>query len=254
MNNKSILSKVFFLAILIYISQIYSQEKFPPNKDLKGSSLTTDERFEGIRQFEDVSIGQLRLKATIVNYEEQLPENVEHFTIGFYIDESIQSNDIDILMEDKMGKSYYMIPVRRHWNIGFGKFQWNSSFANSYGIELYDLYAKIEVKKPGLVNTIVPVMLFYNKIPIEIKAYKFVFTSTKQVTLKYAIYDEQYNEVISGLLRYQPKNTEIEFLWHCGDADAGQYQLLVDYTLIGEGRVEEFSDTYEFYHIKTPNY
>lgn len=211
--------------------------KFPPERDRKGSPLSNDERYEGIRRYEDVSGGRFKLKSALAEYKEERQADSGYFKIGFYVDESIESKDIDILLEDRKGKLYYMIPVRKQWSNGFQEFRWDNDFADSHEVKLYDLYAKAEVKEPGLVSRIVPIVLYYSAKPDRVEKYKFIFVCNRQVTVQYTIYDEQGNEKDSGLRRRKPKDTEIVITWNCEDAPSGRYQLLVEYTFIG-GRVE----------------
>ncbi|UCD38366.1 MAG: hypothetical protein JSW54_02485 [Fidelibacterota bacterium] len=243
-----------WLAMVFFVLGIHptgAQEKFPPEEDKRGSPEERDERHEGIRKYENVSAG-LEMKSAVVVYHENHPESREYFHLDFYIDQAIQQQEIEILIEDSEGKSYYMMPVRKHWESGVQTFLWNSSFARSHGLEVENLYAFAHVSRHGLLSSIVPIAVYHDTEPTKVVAYEFVFFAGRKVTLKYSIYDEQGKLADSGILRYQPENSEIIIIWDCRDAPDGAYELLVKYTY-ADGDVEEYSNLYEFYHLNILN-
>jgi hypothetical protein len=225
-------------------------ERFPPERDKRGSAATNDLRYEGIRQYEDVNAGQLTLKSAIIQYKEKPDTNSSQFNLLFYIDDIDKSDSVDILLEDKIGKSYYMIPANTKWRPGVNSFRWDGSFAGDSGIGLYDLYAKAEVVEP-LVTTIFPIALYYDNKLQRVERYSFILISTRQVTVKYDIYDDEDTIKTSGVFRRHAANTDIEIIWDSGHAKEGRYWLELEYTFISGGPVQTLYDTYEFYHTST---
>ena len=183
----------------------------------------------------------------MIQYDEERVKNSRYYKIGFFVNEELKPNEIKIMLEDKIGKWYYMIPVRMKWSSKFQEFKWESDFAKKNGIKLYDLYAIAKVKRIAPTISIIPITLYYEKIPDNINKYSFIFISSQQVTIQYHIFNEDRKLIIKNILLDQPRNEEIKISWDCKDAPEGKYYLVVKYSFSNVIRVENFSDTYEFY-------
>ena len=235
------------VVVTLHVSHLSAQERFPHQSDLKDDPP----RFEGIRQYEDVSVGKLTLLSARVIYNESPPLNPVQYNMSIFLGEDESSENIEVVLEDNRNKSYYMVPIIEKWGKGVQEFGWNSDYAINIGLDLYDLYAKAEVKELQFAKTVYPVILYYTVKPNIVDGYQFIFTSIKKSTLRYHLYDEQGGELITKLLKHQPSNSEIIIELNLADAEPGKYILFIEYTLTGNGTVESgLSDTYDFLHVK----
>ena len=223
-----------------------SQEKFPHQKDRRGTKEANDLRYEGIRRYEDVVVTQLVLRSATIQYPQAPPINLSHVTIGFFIDSTIQSQNIEILIRDKLDKSYYMVPARAKWARGFQNFRWSADVVNRLGISLQDLYADAHTARSGIV---VPTLVYGGDKPTWTGKYEFVFAATAQIWLKYWIVDETGGEQDAGEFKNQPKNSDFSIYWDGSNFPPGVYTLRVRYSLFSEGSSEKDSDLFPFYHL-----
>ena len=109
--------KILFLAYLLLIcvfTTLYTKDKFPPEEDLVDSKY-----YEGYREYKNVSgAGQIKLISFLAQYKRETPTDSSFFKIGFHIPTELANKNIDIFVEDRMQKSYYMIPVQKRWLAG----------------------------------------------------------------------------------------------------------------------------------------
>jgi len=238
--NGLILSMLCSICVVFIV---HAYEKFPPEKDLVDQSY-----YEGIREHINVSAGQVKLKSFTARYaKDQADDDDPNFNIDFYVSREFLDKDIDIFVEDRGTKAYYMIPVRKQWEEGFQTFRWSRRKAQKYGIALPDLFGLAKVGASDFAQTIIPLTFYHADKPAQIENYEFVFVASRTANLKYMIVDESEQEAVFRSLKNQPRNKNITVRWNCKNAAPGKYILFVEY-LLKNGKIVQGSDTYEFYH------
>jgi hypothetical protein len=133
---------------------------FPPESDTKGSDQSHDLRFEGIRQYREVS--ETVLKSVTIGKTEKDETNTNRCHLLFYVPEDSYSKNISILLENKEGLKYYMIPRRKDWDGGNNDFSWDSSFSLQNNVHLKNLYALATKRESGIATTVFPILLYYS--------------------------------------------------------------------------------------------
>jgi hypothetical protein len=241
MNGK-ILS--LYLLSICFISISHTQEKFPPAED-----IVDDKYYEGYRNYTNVSAGQVKLISCLAQYTQKTPADSSFFNFGFYVPVDLEDKDIDIFIEDRKQKSYYMMPIQKKWSKGFQTFNWEGRKAKAKHIGLDNLFGVATLKRDSdLAQTIVPITFFDSQQPAEIESYEFVFVATRRANLRCTIFDESEHEVLRPVsFQNQPKNKNVIFKWDCSNVGSGKYILQLEYVLTNGQRVKS-QNIYQFYH------
>lgn len=221
-------------------SPLYSQQ-WPPPKDLVDSKY-----YEGYRTQENIGAAA-KLISFLAQHTREISYDSSLFNIGFLVPTELTNKDIDIFIEDRNLRSYYMIPVQKRWPAGRQTFTWNSKRAADQNIGLFDMFGLAKLKDSDFGEKIIPITFYYSHKPAQIEHYEFVFVVTLKANLKYTIFDEAEKEVAKGVFRDQPRNKNIIIKWDIKNASAGKYTLLIEYILKNGKRVRGES-TFEFYH------
>ncbi len=236
---------VFALSLLAFWSlntnaQDYS---FPPEKD-KVSNLY----YEGIRNYSNVSAPQLSLRSFLS--KGKVPENPSDnpFNLAFDLDETGNTNDLHIFIEDNKDVSYYMIPIKTKWPSGRHQFTWSNQEAKKHQISMEDLYGRAYYEIDDVSHKIVPLTIFQSEV-VAPDHYEFVFISNQDLNFRYTIFDKDENAVHRGVIANCRKNTDIKFNWYFEDAAYGKYLVQVQFETQGVYHIAD-SDTYEFSHQK----
>jgi len=238
-------NKILFCTISVYcclVSLIYAQVKFPPEKDRVGN-----EYYEGYRRYKNVSSGEIKLRAFIAKNSKVVDNKSVYYKIGFFITNELINKNIDIFVEDKTDKFYYMMPIRKKWNYGVNVFEWKNTKALKQNIQLTELFGLARSQGFDFTQPIIPIIFFNTRHSLSIESYEFVFIATRTANLRYTIYDELQNEIISGVLQNQLKNRNIIIEWNCKEYKEGKYILNIEY-MLKNGKIVSGNNLYEFYH------
>ncbi len=233
---------VLSLIFVFFVAFGHALEKFPPQKDLKENRY-----YEGIREYVNVGSGRVRLISCIAQTRGVEKEEPSGFTIGFEAPKNLDLKDIDIYVEDRLGKSYYMTPVSKRWPKGPNTFQWSHEFAAVRGIGFKDLYGLATPRISAAERIVLPLKFSAGKQVKGVEAYEFVFVASRAGNFKYVIADQSDNEIAGGVFKDQLENWPIIITWPCKGAASGRYLLWLKYVL-ENGDVVTGSDTYVFYH------
>ena len=235
----------FFAILCFLICNSSAQDKFPPAGDRVGSNY-----YEGYRKYKNVhALGKVELRSFVGQHRRQITSPSKFFNISFYVPSSSNNMDIEIFIEDRIGKSYYMMPIQKKWTTGQNDFRWSSHKAREQSIKLHELIGTVRVRNDEIPQVIIPLIFYGTEKYSVVEEYEIIFVADRKVTLRYSIENEVERVLSSGIFKNQPRNKDIVIKWDCKNAKPGKYFLVLDY-ILKNGEILQGSGVYEFFHKK----
>jgi hypothetical protein len=211
------------------------------------------DRYEGVKpEPVSASVSEIELISAEVAHKEEAKEMPDQLKVRFYLR---RPSEVFLTVRELDNKYYYWmdeVQPLEPWRPGFDNvFEWSTKeVIQPLGdIGMYDLgvVARLERRKPGMVERIAPVIFYHSHVPMAVEGYRFTLIAGGDARLTSHIYEEGENEPMhTEIFRRQRGGRPFIVRWVSGRARKGPYKLVIGgYRLDNNEPVDL---TVHFYH------
>ena len=208
------------------------------------------DRHEGVRS-RPVSGFELELISALIDQPQPAAKLPAQLKVRFFLE---QASAVYLTVRELDVKHYYWLDQARPakpWARGFhNEFSWPTDVVlGRLGLPPAELgvVARLECPKPSTSEHVAPVVLYHGRPPAAVHEYVFVFRSSADARLTYAVHrDGQATALASGGPLRPRGGRPFEVRWDASKVSAGAYRLvLVGYRLDDNHHLHQ---TVRFFH------